>query len=77
MRPEETTYRSSDGTPLPMCVWRPEKPRAALVYLHGIQSHSGWYEASSRRLASAGVAVYQIERRGSGTDSAHERGHVD
>ena len=60
-----------------MRIWRPEKPRAALVYLHGIQSHSGWYEASSRRLAEAGVAVYQIERRGSGTDSAHERGHVD
>ena len=77
MRPEETTYRSSDGSPLPMRVWRPEKPRAAILYLHGIQSHSGWYEASSRRLAQAGVAVYQIERRGSGTDSSHERGHVD
>jgi len=24
------------------------------VYLHGIQSHSGWYGASSRRLAEAG-----------------------
>jgi len=85
MQPEETTYRSSDGTPLPMRIWRPapspvegpERPRAALVYLHGIQSHSGWYEASSRRLAESGVAVYQVERRGSGTDSAHERGHVD
>jgi len=77
MRPEETTYRSSDGSPLPMRIWRPEKPRAALVYLHGIQSHSGWYEASSRRLAKAGVAVFQVERRGSGMDTAHERGHVD
>jgi len=48
-----------------------------LVYLHGIQSHSGWYEASSRYLAEAGVAVYQIERRGSGRDEAHPRGHVD
>jgi alpha-beta hydrolase superfamily lysophospholipase len=28
-------------------------------------------------MAEAGVAVYQIERRGSGTDRAHERGHVD
>ncbi len=49
----------------------------ALVYLHGIQSHSGWYEASSRYLAEAGVAVYQVERRGSGRDAGHERGHVD
>jgi len=48
-----------------------------VVYLHGIQSHSGWYEASSRCLAAAGIAVYQVERRGSGRDTAHPRGHVD
>ena len=50
--------------------------RAAVVYLHGIQSHGGWYESSSRRLAEAGAAVYQLERRGSGRDQGHERGHV-
>jgi len=92
MEPTDATYPGADGTPLVMRVWRPalagpgapgpvpprfSRPRAALVYLHGIQSHSGWYEASSRRLAEAGVAVYQVERRGSGADTAHERGHVD
>jgi len=76
-RPEDRTYAASDGTELPMRVWRPDRPRAAVVYLHGIQSHSGWYEASSRKLAEAGAAVYQLERRGSGTDRGHERGHVD
>ena len=84
MQADERTYTAADGTELPMWVWPPPKKvpgtflaRAALVYLHGIQSHSGWYEASSRRLAEAGVAVYQIERRGSGRDAQHERGHVD
>ena len=77
MEPTDATYRGADGTDLLMRIWRPERPRAALVYLHGIQSHSGWYEASSRRLAESGVAVYQVERRGSGMDAAHERGHVD
>jgi alpha-beta hydrolase superfamily lysophospholipase len=85
MGPDERTYTAGDGTELPMRVWPPPKKvpgtflarPAALVYLHGIQSHSGWYEASSRRLAEAGVAVYQIERRGSGRDAQHERGHVD
>jgi len=96
MEPEERTYASSDGTDLPMWVWRPgpgKVPGAisdsekapgtfsvnppTLVYLHGIQSHSGWYEASSRYLAERGVAVYQVERRGSGRDAGHERGHVD
>ena len=77
MQPDERTCATSDGTDLPLWVWRPERLRAALVYLHGIQSHSGWYEASSRRLAEAGVAVYQVDRRGSGRDTGHERGHVD
>ncbi len=85
MGPDERTYTAGDGTELPVWVWSPSKKvpgtffgrPAALVYLHGIQSHSGWYEASSRHLAEAGVAVYQIERRGSGRDADHERGHVD
>jgi alpha-beta hydrolase superfamily lysophospholipase len=74
---EDRSYEAPDGSRLPMRVWRAAEGAGALVYLHGIQSHSGWYEASSRRLAEeAGVSVYQIERRGSGTDTAHERGHV-
>jgi alpha-beta hydrolase superfamily lysophospholipase len=77
MTPQDRTYQGADSTPLPMRVWSPQRPRAVVVYLHGIQSHSGWYEASSRFLAEAGVAVYQLERRGSGSDRVHERGHVD
>jgi len=77
MEREDRTYPTVDGSELPMRVWRPDRPRATLVYLHGIHSHSGWYETSSRHLAEAGVAVYQIERRGSGPDRRHERGHVD
>ena len=85
MQPAERTYTTSDGTNLPLRVWSPSKKGpgtflarpAAMVYLHGIQSHSGWYGGSSRRLAEAGVAVYQVERRGSGCDADHERGHVD
>jgi acylglycerol lipase len=77
MQPQDRLYKTADGTELPMRVWQPERPRATVVYLHGIQSHSGWYEASSRHLATAGVAVYQLDRRGSGLDRGHERGHVD
>ncbi len=76
MQPEDRSYKTADGTDLPMRVWRPETPRAAVIYLHGIQSHGGWYEASSQRLAEAGAAVYQLERRGSGRDLGHARGHV-
>ena len=77
LQPDDRTYTTADSSALPLRAWRPERPRAAVVYLHGIQSHNGWYEASSRHLAEAGVAVYQVERRGSGRDTAHARGHVD
>lgn len=51
------------------------KRRAIVIALHGIQSHSGWYVASSRTLAAAGYDVWFLDRRGSGMNSA-DRGHV-
>lgn len=41
-------------------------PRAELVFIHGIQSHAGWYEGSCTRLAQAGLNVSFLDRRGSG-----------
>ena len=41
-------------------------PRADVVFLHGIQSHGGWYEHSSASLAQAGFNVFFLDRRGSG-----------
>ncbi|HSW44982.1 MAG TPA: alpha/beta fold hydrolase, partial [Phycisphaerae bacterium] len=55
--------------------WRPAEPRGAVLYLHGIQSHGLWFEASARRLADAGFAVLLPDRRGSGRNDA-ERGHL-
>lgn len=53
--------------------------RGYVVALHGIQSHSGWYEASSRRLAEAGFEVCFLDRRGSGRnpDSRGDALHAD
>ena len=39
---------------------------AQVVFLHGIQSHGGWYEHSCERLRQAGFAVSFLDRRGSG-----------
>lgn len=44
--------------------------------LHGIQSHSGWFEYSSAKLAEAGFEVYFSDRRGSGLNG-FLRGHAD
>ncbi len=56
--------------------WPVSKPRGAVLYHHGIQSHCGWYEASARALVDAGFAVLQVDRRGSGRSDT-DRGHAE
>jgi alpha-beta hydrolase superfamily lysophospholipase len=41
-------------------------PRAEVVFVHGIQSHGGWYEGSCSRLAQEGFNVSFLDRRGAG-----------
>src|SRR5207302_1678305 len=43
-------------------------PRAELVFIHGIQSHAGWYEHSCTRFAQAGYQVSFLDRRGAGAN---------
>jgi alpha-beta hydrolase superfamily lysophospholipase len=77
--PEATieTYQAADGYTLHWRHWLPnDVPKARVVVLHGIQSHSGWYLHSSARLCEAGFEVCFLDRRGSGLN-AEQRGHVD
>lgn len=54
--------------------YEPAAPaRGEIVALHGIQSHGGWYDASSRWLARHGWGVSFLDRRGSGLND-HDRG---
>lgn len=70
-------FIASDGYRLQGRVWHPEDQRArvTLVILHGIQSHSGWYEASCRQLCEQGARIFFFDRRGSGLN-AQQRGHA-
>jgi len=56
-------------------LWMPPSAQGAVLYLHGIQSHGLWFEASAGRLAEAGLAVLLPDRRGSGRND-RERGHA-
>lgn len=64
-------YRASDGYALHYRYWQTDlaQPRAIVVGVHGIQSHSGWYSYSCQRLAEAGYDVYFLDRRGSGLNT--------
>ncbi|MBI1348056.1 alpha/beta fold hydrolase [bacterium] len=69
-------YRASDGYPLFYRHWKPVGPaRGIIVAVHGIQSHSGWYQRSSSAYAAAGFEVYFLDRRGSGMNF-RQRGHA-
>ncbi len=61
------SWEASDGYPF---LYRITEPRGDLrghvVTLHGIQSHSGWYDRSTQSLAEAGYCVHYLDRRGSG-----------
>ena len=50
-------------------------PKRALLYLHGIQSHGGWFLRSADYLHHQGHTVLLPDRRGSGLNAA-DRGHA-
>jgi len=62
----------ADGYRTPVYYWPPAGGAAGLpvVYLHGIQSHPGWFSGSAGHLAGAGHPVWQPTRRGSGLNTA-------
>lgn len=62
----------SDGYVLRGRLWTPRRnhPPHAIIYLHGIQSHGGWFEWSASLLAEHGCAVVLPDRRGSGLNEA-------
>ncbi len=47
-----------------------------VLYVHGIQSHPGWFVGSAAALAERGHEVFQVTRRGSGR-AVTARGHAD
>jgi len=68
-------FTASDGYPIGFRHGKANSSRGILLATHGIQSHSGWYQYSSRRLAEAGFDIYFADRRGSGVNG-RQRGHA-
>lgn len=76
VQPSIDVFRHSDGYPTHVRWWRVERPKGAVLYLHGIQSHGGWYETSGAKLAELGYTVLMPDRRGSGLNQ-RDRGHAE
>lgn len=76
--PRRQTWTYSDGYAATGRLWDTTDtapPPAAVLYLHGIQSHGGWFETSAGWLAQLGLPVVLPDRRGSGQNAA-DRGDV-
>lgn len=70
-QPEFVTRRMSDGYEIRGRLWRGDpESGTGVIYLHGIQSHGGWYAWSASLLAESGLSVLLPDRRGSGLNNA-------
>ena len=78
----EGTYHGADGKELGFLGYRNARRLSdtALIYLHGIESHAGWFRFAAERLTAIGYDTYCLDRRGSGINRENRgflSGHVD
>jgi alpha-beta hydrolase superfamily lysophospholipase len=62
-------YTADDGAILKYRIWSGNNHADALVYLHGIESHSEWFSECAEKICSRGISVYGLDRRGSGLNA--------
>jgi pimeloyl-ACP methyl ester carboxylesterase len=63
---ELASFAGAGGRQLRYGIVRARPERRALLYLHGIESHGGWFLAAAEELAQRGYTTYLLDRRGSG-----------
>jgi acylglycerol lipase len=76
----DAVYTAADGASLGYVKYEKPGAKTALVYLHGIESHGGWFAKAATLLRDRGYAVYCLDRRGSGINRENRgfvSGHVD
>ncbi len=74
------TYTVSSGASLAYIAYTEPGARTALVYLHGIESHAGWFAIAASQLQEQNFDVFCLDRRGSGLNRENRgfhSGHVD
>ncbi len=67
---------AADGAKLGCRIWRGNEDAPVVIYLHGIEGHSQWFENTAAVLNENGITVYAPDRRGAGMNGGM-RGHLD
>lgn len=75
MRHEVESLTGYDGEQVYYREWQGNPDKDVLVYLHGIESHTGWFIDTGNKLSESGFNVFALERRGSGINKK-DRGYI-
>jgi len=67
--------KASDGAKLGYRFWQGSNDSPVVLYLHGIEGHSQWFENTASVLNERGLTVYAPDRRGCGMNG-QSRGHI-
>ena len=74
---EESTYQGFDGTTMLLRIWKPEdEPKAVVLGIHGLGSHSGLMSFMAEQFTSKGYIFYAPDMRAFGTYPG-KKGHVE
>ena len=63
------TFDTPDSQTLKYNKWKSENVEHVLVYLNGLESHAGWFSNAAAELVKNSIAVYALDRRGSGLNT--------
>ena len=74
---EESQYQGFDGTTMLLRIWKPEgEPKAVVLGIHGLGSHSGLLSFIAEQFTSQGYTFYAPDMRAFGTYPGR-KGHVE
>lgn len=77
---EVREFEAPDGSTLGYVAYTAPGADTALVYLHGVESHAGWFAQAAVLLQARGYDVFCLDRRGSGINRENRGyvpGHID
>src|SRR4051812_682136 len=67
LAPQLRSITCADGYVLRYRRWSSgQTPRATLVLLNGVMSHSGWFQPLAHHIVDAGIKLVGADRRGTG-----------
>lgn len=71
LAPQLRSIKCADGYVLRYRTWSSgQAPRATLVLLNGVMSHSGWFQPLADHVVDAGVKLVGADRRGTGLNES-------